>query len=455
MRIFTLCLLLWSGTLLQSLSAQSGLPAGLERHRAELSPRLAAVLARTYPEFAATTKSGTITKSFDDEMFLDSTITYEPFDVGGGNTVMVPISKTTYTQTNDTILTVRESEFNGESWEFVSEIRFISDPLGRDWRQVALRWDADLSTWIFDSRSENFFRGNSTEVYDSLYIDIYNEVSGTWQRGLSMVNKFDEEDRLSESRTTFVLDELEEPLIFLDRYSYNDAGDNDVILTSLILGSDTMPGARTEMIYANHRLTEMLGLMLDEEENFVPEARTTYSYTSTGLEDSIVSYSWNAETEVWTPSTLDNYDYEAGLLSDHFATSYEADGNHFMTWETVEYVPGTEYIQETKLFEYDHDAEAYTLAESTTYYYSEITVSTPPVPIGTPLKVWPNPTTALVRVNFAEPAVLHLFDQSGKLLLHQQYVPGHDIDLTGLPSGMYLVSLTTRSAQHRARVMKG
>ena len=455
MRVLTLCLLLWSGTLLQSLSAQSRLPAGLERYRADLSPVLLRALERSFPDFSAPTKSGVITKSFDDEMFLDSTITYEPFDVGGGNTVMIPITKTTYVQTNDTVLTVRESEINGENWEYVSEIRLTSDPLGRDWRQVAFRWDADLGTWIPDSRSENFFRGNSDEVLDSMYVEAYVEIPGVWERILTTNNTYDDEDRLVEGKIAVVLDELEESLTFLNTYGYNEEGDNDVVITSLLLGADTMPGSRTDMMYEDHKMTEALVSVMDNGGNFIPQNRVTYSYTADGLQDSIVTYDWNEVNEDWTPAILDNYDYEDGLLTDHFSTNYEPGGDHFMTWETSTYVPGTEYVQETKTFEYDHDAETYVPTESTTYFYSEATVSTPPVAVGASLKVWPNPAGDFLRVNFDEPAILHLFDQSGKLLYHRQYVPGEDIGLAGLPSGMYQVSLTTRSAQHRARVIKG
>ncbi|MGB3802321.1 MAG: T9SS type A sorting domain-containing protein [Lewinella sp.] len=389
-------------------------------------------------------------------MFLDSTVTYQPVETGGVDMATVPSSKTVFTQTTDTVLTERVSEFDGTTWQPVSEIRITNDALGREKRQLELRWNDDTEAWVNYARLVNFHRGTSLETLDSFYLDLYNVDSDTWERLYTQTNKYDDGERLVESAIETDLFGFGTYLTIVATYVYNDAGDNDVIRTGIINGADTIPGGRTELTYEDHRVTEELLLVTDDNGNFVPDERNAYTYTSQGLQDSITMYQWDDQIEDWMATSLDDYDYENGLVTDYFSTTYTMGDMVTKTRQTTTYLPGTEYVDETKDFEYEADTDTYVLTESTTYFYSEVnTTSLPPALAKEVLRVWPNPAVNMLRIDFEEPAVLHLFDQSGRLLFTGQHEPGHGVDLGGLPSGVYIISLTTRNVRHQARVIKG
>ena len=454
MRIFTLFFLLLCGLFPQFLGAQDRLPAGLRHLPADLSPELTLAIDRLYSTTEAAHRSGKNTKSFFAELTLDSTITYEPVDAGGGITTNVPVSRSVITREGN-LLTTRESSFDGNTWTPVSEVRTIRDGLGRDRLQVILSYDADAGTWVNSLRLESFFRGTSSELLDSVKIDLYDEAAAEWEPAIYLINTYDD-DRLLETASAFYLSPLVDPVITVSVYLYNEEGDNDEIYSGVVEGTDTVPAGLTRMTYEDGRVTEVVTSYPDlDEETYVPDERITYTYTAAGQEDSITTYLYDYDTEDWEAISLEDYDYDAeGRLSDEYVITYQLDGEHDMTRESYTYVPDTDYVSESEYYEYDYATESYVLLQSTTYFYSGDLTSTPPLVEEAVLRAWPNPATYSLRIDYAEPAAMRLYDQSGKLVFRGQYLPGRAIDVAGLPSGIYLVSLVTRTAQYRVRVVK-
>ena len=457
MRIFTLSFVFFCGLLPQILMAQDRLPAGLQHLRADLTPELATALDRLFPATTLEKTSRQPAKSLVAELVLDSTITYEAVDAGGGTTTNVPVSRSVITREGN-LVTTRESTWEGGSWTPVSESRSFRDALDRDRLQVLVAWDEDAGTWVNTLRLETFYRGNSTELLDSLFIDLYDGTAADWQPFIHLTYSYDDQDRLLESVTASYFFSNTDPTRTVDTYKYNAEGENDEIVTGELEGNDTITSMLTRIAYENGQVTEFTTYYPDfDGENYEPADRITYTYTSEGLQDSIVTYLYDYDAEDWEEVSLENFDYDAdGRLTDAYEIIYQVSGEPTISRQTFTYVSDTDYIQESESYEYDYDTEDYVLIESTTYFYSgDIASSTPPVATGTELKVWPNPAGDFLRIDFSEPAVLHLFNQSGKLITQRPYLPGDAINLAGLPSGIYFVSLTTRAAQHRVRVVKG
>ena len=456
MRIFTLSFLVLCGLLPQFLIAQNRLPAGLRHLPTDLSPELTTALDGLFPAVVTGDKPGRTTKSFGAELVLDSTITYEPVDAGGGITTNVPVSRSVITREGN-LVTTTESEFENNSWTPISESRSFRDALDRDRLQVLLAWDEDTDAWINVLRLETFYRGNSTELLDSLFVDVYDGTADDWQDFIHLRFSYDDQNRLSEVVSMNYILSATDPTTSVETYRYNEAGENDEIIIAELEGNDTLVSSLIRLAYENGQATEYTSFYLDfDGETYVPDERITYTYTADGQQDSIVTYLYDYDAEDWEAISLEDYDYDAdGRLTDQYVITYQPGGEDDITRETFTYISGTDYVTESEYLEYDYTSETYLLVQSTTYFYSGDITSTLPLAEGEALRAWPNPATQFLRVDLAEPAALLLYDQTGKLMSRGQYLPGQGIDLAGLPSGMYLISLTTRTARYRVRVMKG
>ncbi|MBK8968991.1 MAG: T9SS type A sorting domain-containing protein [Lewinellaceae bacterium] len=71
----------------------------------------------------------------------------------------------------------------------------------------------------------------------------------------------------------------------------------------------------------------------------------------------------------------------------------------------------------------------------------------------TGIRVFPNPTTGLVRISNLDAERVEVFDYTGRLFL-QVRQPGNSIDLSTAPAGIYLLKLYAGDAAYSARLVK-
>lgn len=71
----------------------------------------------------------------------------------------------------------------------------------------------------------------------------------------------------------------------------------------------------------------------------------------------------------------------------------------------------------------------------------------------TSVRIFPNPTTGLIRISNLDAERVEVFDYTGRLILQMQQ-PGNNIDLSTAPAGIYLLKLYTGNTAYSARVVK-
>ncbi len=69
------------------------------------------------------------------------------------------------------------------------------------------------------------------------------------------------------------------------------------------------------------------------------------------------------------------------------------------------------------------------------------------------IRIFPNPTTGLVRISNVDAERVEVFDYTGRLFM-QVREPGNSIDLSTAPAGIYLLELYAGGAAYSARVVK-
>ncbi|MCP9234603.1 T9SS type A sorting domain-containing protein [Lewinella sp. JB7] len=422
------------------LTGQLRLPHALQTHRGELTEPVLRVLQST---------------STLEEMQLDSTITYRAYDAGGGNYIEGAVEKTVYDPVSPGIVRAITSVPGEGRWHFATQLRVTSDERGRTVRQFAETWDRQLNTWLPESRLEMFYRGNSPDLLDSLYVEIWSDESREWVRSLLIRNTYDNDDRMLGSLTYMNIDGYE--LGFEDEYLYNDQRDNHLINTYLTVDDERTLAGFTTMTYADHLLREEIQFSADDTETGTPESRTTYTYTDALQQDSVATYLWDPAEDEWAISGLDNYDYgTGGLVSDVFTTAFDPDDGEEKSWINYAYVAGTPYLHEVKFHTLPEGSNFYFRNERTRYFYQDVSTAVTERPrAALPLLTWPNPTHGPLEIKLEEPVELYLYDQTGRLLSTHNWSPGQDkLNLSDLPPGTYYLGATTRRAHYTARLLK-
>ena len=68
--------------------------------------------------------------------------------------------------------------------------------------------------------------------------------------------------------------------------------------------------------------------------------------------------------------------------------------------------------------------------------------------------VYPNPTEGVVRIQGLPQSVVRVFDANGKLLFSGTVSEEQNIDLSGYPSGCYLLEIQSAEGSHWEKVIK-
>jgi len=218
-------------------------------------------------------------------------------------------------------------------------------------------------------------------------------------------------------------------------FFYNGNGDLDLVE---IRGWQTMsmdwsaPFQQTILTYNTDDLVEETVEQLFGSGMWNNSARGLYTYASLNLTD-ITGQEWNSGTMVWDNSfrqlrTYDVDDNETELI--------------FQTWDVLGGVWENILKQEK-------------------YWSPEETLGVSYVALADNLKIYPNPVSHSVNINFKNPTesvtVLRLYDMNGKLLVHQKIDMGSthvEIPMVAVAHGMLMMHLENKDGKRIYKVIK-
>jgi len=169
----------------------------------------------------------------------------------------------------------------------------------------------------------------------------------------------------------------------------------------------------------------------------------------------IVFSSWSPKAGIPVRVRLENAGNTAGIELDVNTVTAS-------TWETLEadfsgiQDANVDYVRIVIFYEFIADLSG----DGTTYYFDNLSVdelTSTRVLTTAEVQVFPNPTADLWQITSSEARIetLNLFDVSGKLLLNATpNTNTFDIDARQLPTGTYLVRVTTAEGRRIARLIK-
>jgi hypothetical protein len=369
------------------------------------------------------------------ELQLDSTITYSGYNILTPDSIPVLRNVHTRPQSNKEVIT--EAYYAFDHWSALSRTELVSDNLGRLIETVAYTYDEANMRYMPDSRIDVYPHGNSIDLVDSFFVSAWSEVEKDFVRALSVWNTFDVSGRLLESLSAIEFFEI--PIVFIDRYHYNPDGHNTLIESFIVDGGQEIPAGRQELFYENNLLSIVTTLISDGIEGFVPETKTTYSYTTAKKEELIQLFGFDLEKNDWKLQQVDGYVYdEIDRVKQHEEVIFDEQGiSRHLT--SLEYELD-EYLSVVAGHVYDNIQERWILEDRKFYYYDALSAVDPHTITDKALFLYPNPSQGTVQIKLTGKVSAHVYTLSGQVIRSFYLAPGEKlIDLSDLPAGLYQV----------------
>ncbi len=448
----SLIALLWA---LVSVSAfaQKELPVSVQNNKSVVKPELLQMIKRLGFETEKTLVTSVLptAQSRSNVLVLDSIKVFIGYDLEpNGDSIAQNLTTYDYPESWEKVETVYTYE-NGIKLP-LSRSTIYSDVLNRIVEVYAESWNMEKGDFVPDSRAVSYPRGTDPELIDSIFVYGFDTLNNSWVTLFFTTNLFDNQDRLLESVSSF--DYFGQPLLFKDVYTYDANGDNNLVESYAVFDGTEFLSSKRELTYQNHLPVEVIAFVVDEFSGFSAQSRITYAYNNQQLEEQVNGYEWSFENNGWVQTTGTTYAYDnTGRLISKLEELFNQDGSVEQDLYTYDYVEDQKLHSEAH--SYGDGAGGFLLFDRTFYYYSDGTLAeNEPQSNAQPLKVSPNPTAGMIRLDLEEEAMVRIFTADGSLISSGICQPNTFMQLDHLPSGLYVISAQGAKGIYTGRLVK-
>ena len=387
------------------------------------------------------------------ELQLDSTVTYYGYEEPSEDSI--PLFKNVYGYFPDEGLEVMTEYLRDiDHWVPLSRTGLFTDELGRLVDAVSQVYDDAAGGFIPDSEIQFFPHENSLTEADSFFVSGWAPELNKMHRLFSVWNTFDDQGRLKESLSSTELFEF--PIVFIDRYSYNNDDELIGIESNLLEGGEEIPGSREIFFYEDHKLVASIVSVSDGPNGFIDESKIEYSYTLTGKEEIVTSHVLDLENSEWILSHILWYEYdEADRVIVREESTLMGDGRWDRTADAYDYFIDEELAVHTTYF-FDFLTGDWTFNDKTYYYYNEGTTAYEPIHPRDieALQMWPNPASGNVQFQLDGISLLQVFGSTGQLVKQYELNGGEcNLDVSALPSGIYYVKAKANEMDYTGKLV--
>ena len=368
------------------------------------------------------------------DLQLDSTVTYGNYN--GNDSLPVSLARYSYPEANAQV--VHDFTYDVNHWSLLTRTTILTDDLGRKTDIVAQLYNEELQTYVPDSRLQVFPHGQSSELVDSFLVSVWSTTENVWIQQLAVYNTFDANDRLFESLTSIEFFEI--PILFLDRYQYNNEGLVFQIDSYNLDGGEEFPAGKEEMLYENGLLKTATTYTSDGASGFLPESKIDYRYTLTGQWEVVESYNFDFEKNDWKLWRVDAYSYDNENRVEAIEYVTEDETGLWIRNKTGYVYEQDEYVAVESSYIYDNNVEEWIVNERTFFFYQDETTGTDDPIVADATFLYPNPSPGVVQLKLTGKISVHIYTLEGKLMKNFYMPPGEKIlDLSSFPAGVYQV----------------
>lgn len=212
---------------------------------------------------------------------------------------------------------------------------------------------------------------------------------------------------------------------------------------------------------------------------WLPKLRTESTYNAAGYVATETAYERNTANTAWVNDTKDTYTYDAnGNVTLNIYAEWNPGTSQWVNWERIEYAFDLTYSRTDLLLPHfstlpyllelpgnkplttttsDWVNNAWRQSERTTYYFSQVDVTSVDTPTPETIRIYPNPVSDYLSLNLPGTYRLirfELYDMQGRTLISKDVSPGERISVAPLANGIYLYTITTDGRQHHGKLVK-
>jgi hypothetical protein len=304
---------------------------------------------------------------------------------------------------------------------------------------IAENYDSEAGIYTPETFIRFYPRENSFELVDSFFIYEWSVTDKNWDRQLAVWNQHNDLNQLTESTSSIEIFEV--PFLFVDRYSYDEAGNLVLIHQFILDGGVEISSGKKEFLYKGHLLFNETTYGDNGIEGFIAQTKIDYAYNNLNKEEFAKSYTYDIDRQDWILREVVAYSYDdqervnvkevvaaAGVdVWDRRQTTYQYISDEFVAAEADYY--------------YDTNTESWLLESKKYFYYDQLSANEPDASAETnALFLYPNPSSSVVQIKLAGDVTIYVYSLSGQLIQKFNMAAGERIlNLSHLPGGMYQV----------------
>jgi hypothetical protein len=325
-------------------------------------------------------------------------------------------------------------EYNGQGWSNVFRVRTLQNVLQLRQEQVYSEWNG-ISGLFVDVSREQYFHGAQNRL-----AELRNE---EWSTAITSWEPLSRRRYAYFPNGNTLADTLENWLSGLwlpsqaTSYVYSNGRIDTAMIFGLQPGFPPLPAYLTTFTYNAQGRVLTSSSYLSINNNWIPERKSRYTYTSAGLEDSVLLEVGIGQN--WEPFLLTRKHYNAnGDLDTSWVEQFTASGWRSLNRTLYLYQPqdNYNYLQIISLWD--------TLENSWTNYLRDtlyrVVAGGIDAPQETKPTLFPNPSRDFVRfAGLNTQTTVEVFSMQGVLLFSSQLEQHGWLDLSHLPRGMVYV----------------
>ncbi|MDD4224907.1 MAG: T9SS type A sorting domain-containing protein [Mariniphaga sp.] len=365
--------------------------------------------------------------------------------------------------------TVTRTKEYTDDWQYEWKEEFQYDSEAKNKLMISKQWDSETESLYIIDRSEMEFDNQGRmismltysreEPSDELELfsktEISYDASGRlksvkyfsvgettdWQFDMEQKYEYNPDGTLKESNT-WLEEEGEVYNASKEIYTYNASGNPE--LSRMYYFMEGM-----EILFNEYRMTyDASGRLIEEEGwsvNFFTfelekSSRTVTTYNAVSDVATDTYYRWDSTAEGWNAESKDEYVYGSTNFSEVVYPAYYS--SYIATGAT-----GSDLFHKivNQIKTSSFDGTTWVFDEKTDYYYSSTGNSNVDPKQSEPVKIWPNPASETVKINWGveydDLLTLEIFRIDGTKVLEQITYSGKDIPISHLNRGIYIFRL--------------
>lgn len=327
-------------------------------------------------------------------------------------------------------------QFEEGLWVAQTRVNYSFDAMGRTVERILERYDPGAKIFYPQIRSQNFPRGNSLSLADSVFTYNWSDSQQAWELSIGQRNRFSAQNQLIETVTAIAFSGQSFRNRDLNFYDAN--GNNTRIENYTFLNGQYSQTGFTVQVFDNQQLRSSTRYAPVPPADSVPLSRVLINYTPNKLISSIEGFTWDIAAKEWKKSSSTVYAYHAEQQVQSQMTTLIIAAEEQKSQTNFFYTANGKLAREES-YQGSGTPTEWNLESKKFYFYDMASSLRDPALAPKLLKISPNPSADEVRLDLPLGASFQVFNAGGQLQASGIMSGQKTLDIRNWNSGMYWV----------------